>query len=208
MMAFVRDNADLRENLREQTQMLISSAQAYDKGVLWEAKRMATHVDTLLHDRGKRTVSLLTQLNVLMTLSFVSSSRGLSELKPDTPLLLIVMTEKGTSFAPLCQSMAAPPWLNRIKFSKWWEESIYRDNKGRTYSRKNLVCSLRDQDGGSHLDGKISDEEYVSMKAANFPQMSIGAVDGTKSPVPNAHVASMRQIAWEVLESLKSVIPA
>ncbi len=82
MPPYVKTEAELREELREQVAALRASSAAYDAGERWEATRLAATAYILLHDGGRRSQSLLTRLNLRRELSFISS------VKPDAPLPL------------------------------------------------------------------------------------------------------------------------
>ena len=62
-MAFTQSDEDLRSQLKDQILFLRNSAKAYDEGDISEAKRIATVIRILIHDKGNST-SLLTQLSL------------------------------------------------------------------------------------------------------------------------------------------------
>lgn len=66
-------------------------------------------------------------------------------------------------------------------------------------TRRRLVFALRNKDGGAHFDAEL-DEPY-----AVFSQKPVWfAIQGDKSyPIMQQETATMRQIAWELLETLK-----
>lgn len=188
--------------------MLLASAKNYDSGKLWEAKRMATHIHTLVHNGGsakRRTISLLSQLGMLENIEFLSSSRGLSTMKPDTPLLVVTLTSSDPVYSPFCITGVSPPGLKKVKFLQWWDEPVYRLESGQVLTRRNLIYSMRNQDGGSHIDGELTNESYVDMMAGSTSPVYIANPDRTKRPIPNAHLATVRQIAWEVLQTLNQL---
>lgn len=63
-----------------------------------------------------------------------------------------------------------------------------------------LIHCLRSEDGGAHVDALLKDEAYVAMLQDASPHVRI---DGR--PAPEAHFATMRQIAWEIMKSLEAV---
>jgi hypothetical protein len=74
------------------------------------------------------------------------------------------------------------------------------------FTRKDLVLSIANQDGGAHVDPQL-DEDYAGLTRKN----SIGwvaEIDGKIIPnESNPALASIRQIAYKVLESLKRKLP-
>lgn len=55
---------ELKDQLKAQIGFLIKSSDAYDKGFIDEAKRLATAMRILLYDNPPRSVSLLSLLNM------------------------------------------------------------------------------------------------------------------------------------------------
>jgi hypothetical protein len=69
-------------------------------------------------------------------------------------------------------------------------------------NRSKLVTTLRHQDGGRHV-GKLTDAAYVDLKGGGG--LSRASSDGTESEVEGLANASMRQVAWELTETLKRI---
>lgn len=207
-----RSEGELLVKLSIQRRALTSSCEAYDRGDTWEAERLAVTAYVLLHDGGPRTRSLLGQLGMKSSLKYISSSRGFRmefaiplspsplEVSPPAPLIHVRMGDEGILFSPDCEITGNEEWHRILPFSKWYEEPIFKTANGRALSRKNLIFSLRSQDGGAHIDALLRDEAYVSLKSDPDSRMR-----SDNKPVPNAHYASMRQISWEICQSLADI---
>lgn len=197
--------------LQEQRSFLRSSCQSYDLGNVAEAKRLAGVIYTLAYDGPSRTKSLLGQLKIKTALVFVSTATQISQenLLSSVPLAFVGDDGNSVCFKPSCFHPKQHEVENGLAFSKWWEEPIYKEPSSnriaRTLTRKNLVCNLRDQDGGSHVDAELTDELYTGLGYKDSTAYFRVKVDGTQHPVPYAHLASMRQIAWELEYSLSDV---
>lgn len=214
MSEYIVTQPELLERLAEQRDMLRTSCLAYDAGKLFEAQRIAATLFILLHDAGKNSRSLLGQLKLKDKISYISSSRGFymehcspqtpSKVKvaPPTPLLTIKITETSTVFAPMCETVPNPVWARRLSFAKWYdEELIFESSHGAQMKRKNLIHHLRSSDGDSHVDPTLN-KNYVALKRDSDSRLKMNG-----DPIPNAHYASMRQIGWEIEESLQSISP-
>ncbi len=177
--------------------MLHDSGQAYDSGKIWEAKRLATTVYTLLHDGKRRTCSVLTQLGRRRAIQYFSTSRGL-EAYPRVALCQIKMSQDKKEYVPHCHLNMDFPWFSWKSFDDWWEEKVFETTDGRILTRKNVVFSIRDTDGGSHFDSEWGDEAYQILATVNDSQVTCA-----NKPIPFAHLATMRQIAWELERSLQ-----
>ena len=81
--------------------------------------------------------------------------------------------------------------------------SIYREPSGRSLSRKNLVFAMRNQDGGGHYDPYLDDDIYAGMSRRNGIKITAGSEEGALEWSVKPHHATMRQIAWEILQTAK-----
>lgn len=119
-------------------------------------------------------------------------------------------------FWPLCDAPDFPSrQLPQWSFDRWWDEIIYQRNADVSLSRKVLISALRSQEGGAHVDDKrrsrsshyISNDQSVTsrlnIETNEFEYPEMPDCEGTT--FPNAHWASMRQIAWEIDETIKGL---
>jgi hypothetical protein len=93
----------------------------------------------------------------------------------------------------------------------WWERESVFTCQGRQFSRKNIVLSMANKDGGAHVDKEL-EEYYKILISENWEVGFYGSLEfsgGTPSPQgetiypENAHLALVRQFAHEVLCSSK-----
>ncbi|HYN45978.1 MAG TPA: hypothetical protein VES64_04735 [Allosphingosinicella sp.] len=217
MPAYVKTRTDLENELTDQLSALRDSATAYDAGKLWEAKRLAATAFILLHDGGRRTQSLLTQLGIRRGMTFTSTVKP-PEANSPLPLAMInVDVVNGVAtYAPFLDGQSTH--RNELKFSKWYDERVFETGAGRPLSRKNLIYALRNQMGGGHVDGEIEDEAVHWLtkgvhtvtsddpwrdEAGNVVEDVPFAKPFQGGSVPNGHLATMRQIGWELDFSLR-----
>jgi len=100
-------------------------------------------------------------------------------------------------FAPL-DDTPLPHWLD---FDDWWSETIMVDDRRNQLSRRDLVLTAANQDGGAHVDPSL-DERYARITKEN----SLAWVRQTPSgaqPIPHAEKAALRQIGHELLRTFK-----
>lgn len=192
---------ELEAHLAEQLQFLEASCALYDNGDVKEAKRLASTIRLLVHHKGSNK-ALLAQLGRLESTRFFDSAI------PEAPgnelsysgLLVMAMTDTGTQWLPMLDDHQMGPggWS---QFSKWWEKVVFVDQAKRRLSRSDVVLTLANQDGGSHVDPAL-DAAYSSLSRNN----SLGwmNVRGSETkPMDGPQLASVRQIAHEVLKSLR-----
>lgn len=193
-------NEDLDQHFKEQLKFLSDAAERYDKGDYSEAKLLAVHLRVLLHDTVHST-SLLNQLGIKdRVLFFDSVSVPSNVLRTFSGLVYKGVGPDGGVYVPLLDELPPDQKFHRVDFDRWWTTVIFRDNKGGEFTRQRLVCVVANQDGGAHIDPEI-DESYVDLKKRN----SLGWIYGSDSecgPFKDATLASIRQIAHEVLKSL------
>jgi hypothetical protein len=94
--------------------------------------------------------------------------------------------------------------IPRVNFDTWWNKIVFVDNQGRKLTRKDLVLSVAEQDGGVHVDPGLN-LLYAAVSRSNslaWVTFSQGSLQPMGNPIP----AAIRQITHEVLKSLKSVL--
>ena len=207
-MARRRDADELREAFEVQKSALTSSCRAYDVGQKWEALRLATTIYVLVLDAGKKNLSILTQMGMKGFMEFtvpISPAADPRNLLSYTPLVMLQLRVQpdggGVNYVPRLSEF--PSGRRMLRFNEWWDSDlVYRTGGDRhRMTRKKLVFALRNLDGGAHYDEEILDPNYIEMTyGKSF--MSI-APDGTRTPVRQLELASMRHIAWEVQDSLE-----
>jgi hypothetical protein len=207
-MVKIRTPDEIRRTFETQIAMLRSSCEAYDRGVLWEAQRIATTIFVLMHDGGKRNLSLLTHMGERSRLQYISTAYedGPTNVLPWHPLVSLKFgTEIETEYSP-CLDFC-PPGFRRISADKWWKRDVIfheggLPSKGRLQlTRVSLVFALRNKEGGAHYDSTIENEAYVSI--SEKPVWTFMDSTGVRKPLLNLGSTCMRQIAYELLETLK-----
>jgi hypothetical protein len=191
--------ADLEQHLAEQIEFLRRSAETYDSGFKAEYKKIAVTLRLLLHDT-KFSKSLLGQLNQ-MSIPFYDTAmpETAGNRFPHGGLVMTYADQQNLEYVPLLDN--TPASANKtLPFADWWDMPVFRDNKGKTFTRKELVLSVANKDGGAHVDPAL-DGEYAELKQGNpmgWKYVSQGVVKRAHSPAEPA----LRQIAHEVLKTL------
>lgn len=214
MPHYIKTKVELEKELQEQIEALRDSAAAYDSSKLWEAKRLAGTAYILVHDSGKNSRSLLTQLGLKDML--YTSTVGPSDSPLPLGTIQINIPAGTCTYAPF---LDAAPMMQSLKFSKWYKERVFVTGTGKPLSRMNLIFALRNQMGGGHVDPEIKDEAFHWLATGDH-KISVGPVTDAEGNivednsglfgaleegnVPNGHLATMRQIAWELDHSLRA----
>lgn len=206
-------NQEFQESLNEQLYFLESSIISYSD-VEFEAKRVAATIRILVHDTNN-SISLLKSLNQKGTLKFINSAppndgklhsmTGMvgvrkSNLNQYFGLVAKVNQDNKLIAVPLFQQHLLE-WYknyNELRFNDWWEmEIINLDGVGIT--RRELILTVANKDGGAHVDHALS-EKYHEIKISKL----ILNIRGNETEFEkNVVFASVVQIGWELLNSIK-----
>ena len=85
-----------------------------------------------------------------------------------------------------------------VSFDVWWGKIVVVDLERHEFSRRDLVLTLADTDGGTHVDPDIPEKYYLLTR-----ENSLGWTNGYNVPVLAIALASVRQIAHEMLKTLR-----
>jgi len=187
-----------KEHLKRQLNYLERSCTSYDEGYHDESIRIATVIRVLTHDT-KSSTSLLkylraTSVNILSTTL---------EPSPETTYYvgmgMVNMVGQESSFVPTLGN--GPPINDYLPVTSWLEGVVYVLD-GHRISRKIIILTAANKDGGAHVDKKLT-EEYELLKR----ECGIGKLiyhengNHTEQLLDNAHYVSLRQMAYEILNS-------
>jgi hypothetical protein len=182
--------AELEAHLQEQMEFLERSCGAFDEGFDGEAKRIAVTIRVLLHD-NKNSKSLVGQLGLIGAFVDTSTQRDPESIAAHSGLTNVAAEPNNVRFiAPL-------DWANVpariLPFKHWWEGIVVVDARRQSFSRKDLVLTAADQDGGAHVDPSL-DKKYVELSRRNSMMMSFQSSDKI-AVIANPERAALRQIA-------------
>lgn len=190
---------ELQDLFLEQLAFLESSSAGYDNGFEGEVKRLAVGARVLVHDTDKST-SLLKLLDKKSG-QFFDTSVPFDEqnLLSHSSLVGTVLGDCGAMPVPLLDD---GPFSRSIRFDAWWNGIVFVDAKRNEFSRKDIVLSLANKEGGAHVD-KLLDQKYADLRKNNSLRWFEGTSDGKELPGSDQVPATMRQIAHELLKTLK-----
>ena len=215
-----RDRTSLLVLLNEQLAFLKSSAGAYDRGLEAEAKRLAVAIRVLVHDTGQ-SHSLLTQLGIKERLRWKNTALEINEgnLAPTNGLAIAQVTAGGASPARVryvpalemfSQQRSSPPTL----FDAWWNEDVTKDGRGNRFSRRDFVLTVANKEGGAHVDPSLNEayrhiveENSLGMTVFEGPPSSADRLLSGRAAEGNAALASVRQVAFEVITTIEHQAP-
>jgi len=220
MMIQNSSDRDLIQAFREQFAALVASGKSFDDGNHWEAFRIATAISNLIDDRGKNFVSLLSHISqkdkVRYLTSVVRSDDEERTIWASAPLILLMhMTPNDVCYVPIFDNHPLADMYRHIDFNEWWNENLLHDFYPLKITRKSLISTARDQDGGAHIDATISDESYLSflkngdvnLRYIQNGNVVLGNTNGG-APIRNGIRSMVRQVGWELEKSIVHSLPS
>lgn len=192
---------------RAQLTLLAKSCEEFDEGDRDEIVRIAQAMRVILNSNGRDNVSLVAQVGANQG-RFVDTSARFSETNLLTYSGLIRVE---INMSPESQTMRPLPVFDHqpgqtrklVRFADWWNVfPVIRDNTRAKFTRRQLVCWMANEDGGSHVDpGLTAAYHHLSRNnALGFFLQTPGSGD---IPLLGAIDATIRQIAHEVLRTFQ-----
>ena len=84
---------------------------------------------------------------------------------------------------------------------QWWEQVVWKLSPECMLTRKRLILSAANQDGGAHVDAHLN-QNYEELTRYSFGTMSLKEGQITQNiEVEHLHLVSIRTIANEILKS-------
>jgi len=193
-----------RQQLKKQLRFIVNSCRYFDNGDMDEAIRIATCIRVLLHDT-KSSTSLLTHLNAksiklfCTDLDIPEEEEGHQYIVPFS-MGVISCCKDDFGYKPNLEDYT--PGVSRVLPAvEWWDKVIWKPSFNCQLSRKTLILSAANQDGGAHVDSHLNiNYEQLSRYQAGTMTLKIGNKTHTVDVV-NMHLVSIRTIANEILKS-------
>jgi hypothetical protein len=179
--------------LQQQLLFIRNSCDAYDRGEMVEAIRIGTSIRVILHQTPKST-SLLTHLGATET-KLLSTTRGPSQSGVNG------FTGSVRNFDGMATLGRVPlrPKLDQASFRAelpaldWWHQPVMVLDR-QHISRKFIVLTAANQDGGAHVDVEVP-REYAMLAEGVWTNV------GTGELLPDHHALCLRQFGYELLNS-------
>lgn len=201
MTRIPKTHEDLENQLAEQIELLKELVKLYDSGKTVVAKSIASSIRVLVH-QSPTSHALLEQMGILGqdfydTAQLRADHNGGIWSGSYSALLGIAIGSNHSGYVPNLDSDKDVRW---VPFQKYWNEIIFVDQENNSFTRKDIVLAVANQDGGSHVDPGL-DPKYEKLSRNNSLGWITGG-DGSWGGLKGAELASVRQIAHELLKTL------
>lgn len=207
--------------LKEQLSLLIDSCHMYDNESFSQAKIMSGIIRTLVKDpppgRKSQTVSLLTSLGMKNGMKFYNT--GYDAVNPLISINLVGFVTvpspaiyskptKQNIYVPLFNSSSLID-VKWIDFESWWNSNVIvskTENSCIELSRKKIVLTMAEQDGGVHVD-RYENINSVYRDIITHTINIFTNIDssGIESPIEYLQYALVRQISHELIISISRI---
>lgn len=196
------DYDSLLIQLRKQLGFIERSCSSFDDGFLDEAIRIAVAIRVLVHDTRNST-SLLTHLGAkdillrttcpLVDEKVIMFSGGLSS----TRVTIEDGQLKDATYKPVLDSSNREPVF--VSANVWWNQIVYRISEG-DLTRRDIALNAANKDGGAHVDPQLT-REYEALCRGIINVSYTTTHEMVDLPLPNSHLADLRQMGHELLSS-------
>lgn len=195
----VPEETKLKFYLRNVVSFISLASEAFDKGYIGEARRMAACIRVLVEEKPEEP-SLLTKLNLKDIVYYDESP----DYNPEIGLPmsgLATVTIGGTSHKYVPRLGTNPKFMKRVDFEKWWTKPVVVDEaKNLRLSRKDIIIGVSQSSYGA-VDPKLDPA---------FTALIQGSWKADMTPMPELIemiYVSVRQIAYELRRTLFEMCP-
>ncbi|WP_036302142.1 hypothetical protein [Methylotenera sp. L2L1] len=188
---------DFSENLKTHLSFIARSCELYDQGHKEEALRVAVSLRVMFHDTA-HSISLLKHLQRKESIHLISTFASQKSMSAEYgnvhwhTVIPVMLTSRGVQ-AP------TNSWPTRsvLVIDDWWQEQIWLEG-AIALSRKDIILSAANQDGGAHVDANPNEK---TRKVKRGPDATV-RINGKlfEGGMSNHHLPLIRQMAYEVLE--------
>jgi len=207
MAGQVRNRIELVRKVQEQLEVLGILGQAFDTGKRVAGYPLATVIRVLVHDTPS-SHALLAQLGELTTMSFIDTSSPFipgNLLRAHGGLVMMRMTTGvGADWVPKMELPVPPPGSEPrdVSFQDWWKGDVMRDTQETMWSRRRMVLTIANKEGGAHIDPQQPVDVRAIEEGNSMGWTYSDPINGNQPMSNGPLMPSIRQIAHELEQSI------
>jgi hypothetical protein len=188
--------------LKYQLSAIEDLCEMYDKGKTYLAQDIAVKLRVIFHNTNQSR-SLINHLKLDHLQMFCTCNKYNPANLLKIHLGLVCLKHevgKGWDYGPHLIHVQAV----KVSIENWWaNKKVLVDSEENAYTRSKIIKAIANKDGGAHVDEHL-DKDYYDLTRANTSGWVFVTPEGGTillNPVP----ASIRQMAYEVLESFRNI---
>lgn len=163
---------------------------------------MAVAMRVLLHHSPPQSKSVLEQAGLAGT-EMISSAPEV-DWRPGVFHSTLAGLGAGPNGMEARPKLGAGPDRRLLSLQDWLGEIVIQDTRGHQFSRWYIIRSVANQDGGAHVDSELDEAYHRLVNEHTWGLTSIGP--NGPQVVGGVERVFIRQMAWEVLESLRGKV--
>jgi hypothetical protein len=101
------------------------------------------------------------------------------------------------------QSLENAPTHRPVSASDWWREVVFMLDDSTPMTRRDVVLTAANKDGGTHVDANLTPEYERLIDSDDLGSWVLQS--GDRIAITNHHYVALRQMAYEVLHSSELV---
>jgi hypothetical protein len=202
-----RTSAEMRTALAEQLRLLAKRCREFDNGDWGEAADMATRMRVILNPGSKSKPSIIQSLGADKA-PLLSTCEPIPEdaLSASGSLYSQRFAKDEPSFRyELFPKFGDTHYSAEIPARRWWDQIVEvggPEGETHVFRRRDVISGVANKDGGAHLASLIPESYDVMSKPGGLVTITMGTEGDTEDiPIVGVHLAMLRQIAYEVLNS-------
>jgi hypothetical protein len=198
---------DFKAALGRQLGFLSRSCQSFDAGFHDEAIRIAQCLRVLMHNT-KMQRSILAHMgakNIMLTSTCLDIASKLADPNSlafgSRPRMFngmgrVSIGPDGSQYFP---KLGGGMFRYDLPVENWWLQTVFILDPDTWVSRKNVVLSAADKDGGAHVDSTLT--PYCERLIESGDPGYFADEHGLQTPISGHHYVALRQMGYELLSS-------
>jgi hypothetical protein len=204
-----RERREIQSALAEQLRLLGKRCRDFDEGDWGEAVEIAVRLRVILNPGGKSKPSVVQSLGA-EKVPLLSTCEPIPEhaLWANGGLYThgFKKDEQGLHYN-LFPRLGNGHYRAEIPAHKWWNQVVDIPSDGHKrvpLTRKDVIATTANEGGGAHVAALASDRYDVISQPGGIVTITVGSEDEVEEvPIGGVHLAMLRQMAYEVLNSPK-----
>jgi hypothetical protein len=210
MVKCAQPQNDSKNDLREHINSIKKLSIHFDAGDITQARQIAAQIKILLEDTSKPAQILLhlDQINPIKFLDSLPRLFNMGNRSAELPLVALSIVNIGHKRKIEWKPRLSKCRRNWKSFNDWRSGVVLIDQKGNEFSRKMLILNVADNAHGAPM-GTLG-QSYTTLSKSypinSFIEKEAMNKEAQENFIKAMEFTSVRQIAFELIESLEKIL--